>query len=247
MPATVPATSIIPNFGNKTSGCFLRYMGMTSDRFIDNIGFLFDLDGVLIDSETEYTRIWTEIDNLYPTGVENFPLVIKGEALHFILDQFYPDPVRQHDVVAYLNEQEQRMHYSWLPGAHGFLEQLIDAGLPRVLVTSSNGLKMKHLREERPDLLPLFDDVVTADRISRSKPDPEGYLLGASLMGVDPRRCVVFEDAVQGVKAGRAAGAYVVGVSTTLPADRLAPYADRVVGSMAEVDLAEIIEILSNR
>jgi sugar-phosphatase len=70
--------------------------------------------------------------------------------------------------------------------------------------------------------------LVTADRLSRGKPDPEGYLLAARELGVDPADCVVFEDAPAGVQAGRAAGCHVVGITTThdpaeLDANELAP------------------------
>ena len=77
---------------------------------------------------------------------------------------------------------------------------------------------MEHLREEIPELEGMMTELVTADRITRSKPDPEGYILAANLLGADPKNCVVFEDSLQGVKAGRASGAYVTGIAGTLPA-----------------------------
>ena len=76
----------------------------------DNIkvGVLFDLDGVLIDSEREYTRIWSEIDRRYPTGVENFAIKIKGQTLPEILSNHYPETLHS-AVIDMLNEQEQQM------------------------------------------------------------------------------------------------------------------------------------------
>lgn len=214
----------------------------------DNIkvGVLFDLDGVLIDSEREYTRIWSEIDRRYPTGVENFAIKIKGQTLPEILSNHYPETLHS-AVIDMLNEQEQQMRYEMLPGAAEMLKALNERGIDAVLVTSSNNLKMKHLREEQPDLESHFAHIITANDISRSKPDPEGYLLGANKIGVAPKNCVVFEDSAQGVKAGKSAGAYVVGLTTTLPAERIAPYSDRIIGTLAEVDLDEIIEILKRR
>ena len=212
-----------------------------------DIGFLFDLDGVIIDSEKEYTRIWEAIDKAHPTGVENFAYVIKGQTLARILDPYFPDPDVQKDVVRMLNEMEQRMRHEMLPGALKTLEALQRDNLPRVLVTSSNNLKMKHLREEQPALEGMFSDIVTADRISHSKPDPEGYLLGARLCGCKPERCAVFEDSAQGVEAGHRAGCFVVGLTTTLPAASLEPFADRIVSSLDDVDLSEIKKILENR
>lgn len=205
------------------------------------IGFLFDLDGVLIDSEHEYTQIWSEIDRMFPTGVENFAMTIKGETLPEILNNNFSAYDKQ-KIIDELNRREQKMHYPWLPGAKELLEKLKSHGYKMVLVTSSNDIKMHHLKEERPDLLQYFDDIVTANRISKSKPDPEGYLLGASLIGMPASRCVVFEDSAQGVKAGRAAGAYVVGLTTTLPSTSLEAHCDEIVETLADVDLSRLIE-----
>lgn len=208
------------------------------------IGFLFDLDGVLIDSENEYTRIWTEIDRKFPTGKENFALKIKGQTLPEILAANF-DPAEHDAVVKMLNEKEQKMHYNWLPGAKEILEELTEAGYECVLVTSSNELKMKHLREEREDLICYFKDIVTADRITRSKPDPEGYLLGASILQVSPRCCFVFEDSLQGVRAGEAAGSFVVGLSTTLPVEVIEPHCNIVINNLSETGLDDLIEKLA--
>lgn len=212
----------------------------------DKIGFLFDLDGVLIDSESEYTRIWNEIDRRFPTGFENFAIKIKGQTLPEILSTYF-DP-KDHDAVTdMLNEMEQQMRYNWLPGAKEFLEKIKRRGYGAILVTSSNDMKMRHLREERPELEGYFADVVTADRISRSKPDPEGYLLGAKLLGAKPERCAVFEDSAQGVRAGKAAGAFVTGLTTTLPMENLKPCCDLITGTLTDVSLDEIIQTLQSR
>lgn len=212
----------------------------------ERIGFLFDLDGVLIDSESEYTRIWQEIDRRYPTGIDDFAIKIKGQTLPEILGKNYP-PELHGAVTDALNSMEQVMRYEMLPGAAEMLSELRRRGLGAVLVTSSNDMKMRHLREEQPELESYFTDIVTADRITRSKPDPEGYQLGARLLGARPSRCVVFEDSAQGVRAGRAAGAYVVGLTTTLPASMLEPFADMLVGTLADVDLDALIQLLKIR
>lgn len=75
--------------------------------------------------------------------------------------------------------------------------------------------------------------LVTVDRLQRGKPEPDGYLLAAAELGVDPAQCLVVEDAIGGIAAARAAGCAVLAVSTTTPADRLP--ADLVVGTLADV------------
>ena len=198
------------------------------------LGFLFDLDGVLIDSESEYSRIWSTVNKEFPTGVPDLEVKIKGCTLDKILDDYYP-------------ELEGKMRYVYLPGAENLLAGLRKAGIPAVMVTSSNDDKMRHLDEELPGIREYFQYIVTADMISKSKPDPEGYLKGASLIAKDIRRCVVFEDSLQGVKAGRSSGAYVVGVIGTLPRHVLEPYCDLLVHSLEEINLDSLKKELHAR
>ncbi len=211
------------------------------------VATLFDLDGVLIDSETEYTKIWSEINRRYSSQYSDLAFRIKGMTLNNILETYFPDKSLHEKIRQDLYELEGKMVYNWKPGAKELLEKLMDLGIPRVLVTSSDKKKMAHLESERPDLFPLLSDIITAERITRSKPDPEGYLLGAKLAGVDSPNCAVFEDSLQGVKAGKASGSYVIGVAGTLPPVTLKPYSERVIESLEEIDPQELISILQNR
>ena len=214
---------------------------------LDRIGFLFDLDGVLIDSEREYSKIWAQVNEEYPSGTKSLEVVIKGCTLDKILDDHYPDPVVREKVVKRLYELEKLMKYNYLPGAEKLLKDIQSSPFRMALVTSSNDVKMAHLDEELPELRGMFDFIVTADLITKSKPDPEGYLLAAKKIGCDARQCVVFEDSLQGVKAGRNSGAYVVGVAGTLPADVLQPYADIVVDTLEKISLDKLAEDVSKK
>ena len=81
----------------------------------------------------------------------------------------------------------------------------------------------------------------------RSKPDPEGYLIGAKLCGVSPTHCAVFEDSLQGVHAGHAAGAYVVGITGTVETEALRESADTIVDTLENFDIDALLAILENR
>ena len=212
-----------------------------------NTGFLFDLDGVLIDSEKEYSRIWSQINNEFPTGIESLEEKIKGTTLDKILSDYFPDHEIQQSVKERLYEMESRMKYETKEGVAELLEGIKNRNKKMALVTSSNDDKMRHLEEEIPGFIDLFDHVVTSDQISRSKPDPEGYILGARKIGCEPKNCVVFEDSVQGIKAGMASGAYVIGIAGTLPGEKLQPYSHRVIETLIDFDIDAIIEILENR
>lgn len=217
------------------------------NKAADKVGFLFDLDGVIIDSESQYTKIWAQINKEYPTGIDNFEHKIKGCTLSKILSDNYSSEETREAVKARLHELESKMHYEYLPFSFEFLNELKRRNLPAVLVTSSDNKKMAHLKDEIPGLTDFFDFVVTGDLVKTSKPSPEGYLLGAEKIGVKPINCVVFEDSLQGVMAGKNAGAYVVGVKGTIPEEKLASYSHILIDHLNEIDLENLIQILKNR
>ncbi len=211
-----------------------------------NMGCLFDLDGVLIDSERMYTKIWEAIEEQWTTGIDNFAYKIKGTTLEDILDHYFPDEKVKSQVIMELYRLEGLMIYTPMPGAMQLLDDLRERNIPVALVTSSNDLKMQHLWSDMPVLKEKFDVIITGDEVTHSKPNPEGYLTAAHRLGVDPAKCVVFEDSLQGVKAGKAAGAYVVGVAGTLKAEDIAPFSDTVVNGVAEVDIDAISKELES-
>lgn len=213
----------------------------------DKIGFLFDLDGVIIDSESEYDKIWEEIDRCFPTGVENLAKKIKGCTLPKILNDYYPDKKIQDKVASRLHEMESQMKYDYIDGSEEFLALLRSKGCATALVTSSLTDKMQNLVSQIPNILSYFDFVVTGDLVTKSKPSPEGYLKAAGRIEREAHYCIVFEDSLQGVMAGRAADAFVVGMYGTLEAEKIAPYSDILVGSLSELHLDDLIEQVLNR
>lgn len=210
---------------------------------MEEIGFLFDLDGVLIDSEREYTRIWNEIEKTFPTGKRDFALSIKGQTLSKILKDNYPDEIRE-KVSDLLHRLEKEMVYSYCAHAEDFLNHLKKKGIKIAVVTSSDEVKMAHLFKDIPEFQNKVDVIIDASKVTRSKPDPEGYLRAAKELGVDIYNCIVFEDSVQGVKAGCFSGAFTVGMEGTKPRAELEPYTDLVVSSFADIDIDELIEMV---
>ena len=128
-----------------------------------------------------------------------------------------------------LNEFEQQMDYQYVAGFEDFIKSLRQQGVKTAVVTSSNQVKMQAVYASRPEFRALFDAILTSEDFERSKPDPDCYLKAAQRFGVEPADCVVFEDSFNGLKSGRAAGMYVVGLATTNPADAIRPYCDEVI------------------
>ena len=90
----------------------------------------------------------------------------------------------------------------------------------------------------------LFGGIVTAEDVSQGKPDPEVFLKAAAKTGCLPQQCIVFEDAMAGIQAGRAGGMKVVGVATTHPAHELT-MTDRVVHRLDELEVDDLRNLIA--
>lgn len=205
---------------------------------------LFDLDGVLIDSETLYTQFWKRVGERHHLPSPTFAYDIKGTTLNDILTTHFPDPKVRADVDRLLHDFENEIVYPVFPGALEFVDALHAAGLKTVIVTSSDSKKMEFLFRQHPDFPTHFDAIVTACDVTHSKPHPEPYLVGASKAGVKPSECLVFEDSYQGLESGRRAGCKVIGISTTNPASEVRLRSDVEAPSLASLQprIPELID-----
>jgi len=120
-----------------------------------------------------------------------------------------------------------------------FLKQLKQNGVKTAVVTSSNKAKMENVYHQHPMFKQLFDAVFTAEDFHESKPSPDGYLTAAHALGVDPADCIVFEDSFNGLRAGVAAKARVVGLATTNPAESIKEFTKEVIPNFVGYELTE--------
>ena len=192
---------------------------------------LFDLDGVVFDTEPQYTVFWgAQCREFHPEhpGLEH---EIKGQTLVQIYEAWFSGPLtgKQALITERLNRFEQQMSYDYVPGFEAFIRSLRQQGVRTAVVTSSNQVKMQAVYHRHPDFQSLFDAILTSEDFDRSKPDPDCYLKAARRLQVSITDCVVFEDSFNGLKSGRAAGMRVVGLATTNPAEAIRPYCDLVV------------------
>ena len=202
---------------------------------------LFDLDGVLVDSEGVYYEFWDNIDKMFPTGIPDFAASIKGSTLKKIMD-YFPDPDVRSRIIKMLDEQERSMKYVLFDGVLPFLDDLRSRHIPCAIVTSSNEDKMHKLFDQHPGFADYFKVVITDRQVTRSKPDPQGYLMAASQLDCDPSDCYVFEDSFSGLEAARRSGAKVIALSTTNTADLLKDKADKVISSSNQLSVDKLLE-----
>ena len=113
--------------------------------------------------------------------------------------------------------------------------------MPIAIVTSSDRKKMQALYSQHPEFPTLFDQIVTGDMVTKAKPDPECFLMGAQLIGVDIKDCIVFEDSRNGLIAGRASGARVIGVATTLSTDAVDELSDMTINAVSELTVEQML------
>ena len=196
---------------------------------------LFDLDGVVFDTEPQYTVFWGQICREYHPEIPDLEYKIKGQTLTQIYDRFFSGQDEEQKVITQrLNEFESNMKFNYVEGFEEFIHSLRQKGVKTAVVTSSNREKMESVYRQRPEFKSLFDAILTSEDFEESKPSPDCYLKGAARFGVKPEDCVVFEDSFNGLKSGRASGAYVVGLATTNPAEAIAPYADQVINDFSQ-------------
>ena len=193
---------------------------------------LFDLDGVVFDTEPQYTVFWgAQCREFHPEhpGLEH---EIKGQTLTQIYEKYFTADglaEKQPLITQRLDEYEAQMSYDYVDGFEDFVRDLRQRGIKTAVVTSSNVPKMQSVYRQRPEFRELFDEILTSEDFERSKQDPDCYLKAAQRFGVTPEECVVFEDSFNGLKSGRAAGMTVIGLSTTNAADAIAPLSDQVI------------------
>ena len=204
-------------------------------------GVLFDLDGVLLDSEGQYSIFWEQMEKEYPTGVPDFANYIKGFHLTRILGYFPDEDVRQ-QVLDKLTVFERNMKFEFFPGALDFVRHLRQAGIPLAIVTSSDRKKMEELYRQHPEFPTLFDKIITGDMVSKAKPDPECFLVAAKQIGVAIEDCIVFEDSRNGLIAGRESGARVIGIATTLKREVIAPLCDLLADAVSELTVEQVLK-----
>lgn len=163
---------------------------------------LFDLDGVILDTEGLYTQFWVQQGEWSHPEMPDFSYRIKGRTLKEILKTYFPQEQQAQELIRRLNEFESRMPFRYVPGVEEFVKELKAEKMKLAIVTSSDDEKMKHVYAAHPELKEWFDVIVTADQITHSKPDPECYLLAAQQVGAEPACCFVFEDSMSGLEAG---------------------------------------------
>ncbi len=214
-------------------------------------GVLLDFDGTLIESEHLHEQadalLFTECgirlaDADWPTFKGRTSAdVFAAVHAHYGSTLTVPEMIARKQVLLL----EMLHEIVLLPGAARVLEMLRARGVPHALVTSTDRVLVDAIIAR---LGLSFDAVITADDVTRPKPDADPYVRGARALGLDPATCLVVEDALHGVRSGKNAGCYVVAVTTSFERDLLeAAGADAVVPGVEALCEAPYAEAMQPR
>jgi len=203
-----------------------------------NIGAIFDWDGVVIDSSSHHEESWERLakeeDRILPADHFKKGFGMKNEKIIPGLLRWTSDvdEIRRLSLrkEALYREVVEERGIEPLPGVVDFLEMLHQAKIPCVVGSSTHRFNLEKILDVM-GVTEYFPLIVSAEDVSHGKPDPEVFLVAAEKIGVEPKDCIVFEDAQVGIDAGIAGGMKVIALSTTHPAEALHG-ADRTVSRL---------------
>jgi HAD superfamily hydrolase (TIGR01509 family) len=214
---------------------------------------IFDFDGLVVDTETPAYDAWSAI---YREHGQELSLALWVQCVGSHAGRF--DPVthlselvgRELDRAALVQDKERRKHavcltQPLLPGVLDRLHESRSMGL-RTAVASSSGRAWVEGHAMRLGIGELFDAVRTGDDVTRVKPHPDLYLAAAAALGLEPGRCVAFEDSLNGVIAAKAAGMRCFAIPNQITKGLDFAAADGVLTSLAAVTLADLLVKLSS-
>ena len=219
----------------------------TLDHGMSLAAVIFDFDGVVIDSHDAHERSWFALANElgHPFTRETFVATFgqRNESILPLLGWAEPgDQAR----IQQLGDRKELLYREILrqegivplPGVVELLADLQKHGIACAIGTSTPRANVECVLAIT-GLAGFFKQIAAAEDVTHGKPDPEVFLKAAAMLGAEPAACVVIEDAQVGIRAAKAAGMKAVAVTTTHPAEALAPEnPQRIEASLVPVDTA---------
>ncbi len=215
-----------------------------------DLGVIFDMDGVLIDSYQAHFESWRRMLARHDLEMteEQFASTF-GQTNRSIITGLYPDRASDETIARWGEEKEQafrellREDFPEMAGAGDLLRAIDGAGMA-IAIGSSGPAENVEAVLECLDGGELVSARVTGSDVTHGKPDPEVFLKAAEKLGLDPSCCAVVEDAPAGVEAARRAGMAAIAMTGTAPREKLAERSHRVVDSLSEISPDDIRDLI---
>ncbi len=205
-------------------------------------GFIFDMDGVVVDNHKFHFQAWMEFAKKYdfPLNEEIYRKDFNGKTNADLFRSIFGD-ISESEVLAYALEKETRYQSIYrnfmkpLDGLIPFLESLRSRKKKIALGTSAPTTNVVFTLDNL-GLRNYFDCIIDGSQVKHGKPNPEVYLLCAKGLNLPPNECVVFEDAILGIQAGINAGCTVIGVATSHKREELSDHVPTIIGNFLEIE-----------
>jgi len=218
----------------KTERSLKSHVELLLKKF-DSKAVIFDLDGTLLDNNSYHLKSWLEYLKSIGRSIteQEYNANINGRTNTDVIKYIYGRQMSDEEILKYTLEKEALYRELYKPfikpidGLIDFLRIVKEKEIPMAIATSGIQPNIDFMFEEVP-IRQYFQEVVNSSHIKKGKPDPEIYLKTSSLLKVPPRSCLVFEDAVVGIKAAKAAGMKVIAVATTQTKEELS-IADMII------------------
>ena len=206
---------------------------------------LFDLDGVVVDTEGQYTAFWGNQFRRYLPERPHLEHEIKGMTLVQIFSHFFSGQTSVQQAITHdLDVFESNMRYDYIKGFPEFVAQLRASNVKTAVVTSSNVPKMNNVYRQHPEFKALFNAILTSEDFTRSKPAPDCYLAAAGRLDVPASQCIGFEDSINGLKSLNAAGIFSVGLVTTLSKEAIEGLAHVTINNYNDKWIHKILQYI---
>jgi beta-phosphoglucomutase len=207
---------------------------------------IFDMDGVLVDSNPFHLRKWADFLRKHhiPFEAEKLAGIVLGPANEVTFQRYFGaqiTPERMQELGEEVEETFRRViapHARPFPGVRRLIEACRAHGIPLAIASCAISKNVEFLVTAL-ELRPYFQAILCVNDISHAKPDPEIYLKTAARLGLEPAGCVAFEDSFVGIEAAKRAGMKCVAIASSFPAEdlRQGTRADLVVPSFEVVSL----------
>lgn len=210
---------------------------------------IFDMDGVLVDSEPLHIESYVRAFDEYGTDLSHEHYRQKIALGHHSVPELFSELDGNMDCWHELSKRKAELlkeliaeKLKLMPGIVELLKILRESDIPVALATSA-GRSSLELIMEKFDLRPYFKIIITWEDVGAIKPDPQAYIVAAQRLGVKPKECVVFEDSPRGVLAAHRAGAKCIAIPTSTTYDGDFSRADLMIDSLAKADLKTLRDL----
>jgi beta-phosphoglucomutase len=203
-------------------------------------GFIFDMDGVVVDNHKYHFKAWMEFAQKYKFELNDkiYRDKFNGKTNKDLFQMIFGN-ISQEQIDAYALEKESNYQKIYeadmkpLKGLIDFLE-FLNANQYKVALGTSAPTSNVDFTLDKLFLRKYFHVIVDGPQVSKGKPDPQVYLMCAAKLGLEPKNCVVFEDSLAGLESGQRAGCKIVGVATSHEAYELKPVTEEIIFDFTE-------------